>query len=606
MLPRILAGALALTFATACGAECRVAQAELPVRIDGRRPIATLKLNGTEVQMLVDSGAFFSVLSPATAEQLKLQLRRLPDGLRISGYTGRIDAKMTRVDKVSLLGAELRDVEFLVGGNALNAGIQGVLGRNFLSMADTEYDLARGVVRISVPKGDCEETNLAHWAGEAPVVVVPLSDRNERNDAAPRVVVRINGRKGSALLDTGAPSSALTLKAALDAGIEERQLTPAGRAGGAGAGRVKSWIGNVASFEIGGEKISNSRLEINDTEWSADDMRLGLDYFLSHRIYVSKLQRKIYITWNGNPVFALNREVSAQTDMSVAAAAAPIADTDSDGLMRRGAAALARRDPTRALEDLNRACALAPAVAGCFFTRAMAHLELKHTDAALADLDAALRVDAAHPEARLRRAMLRASRGDRPGAQSDLAQLDAELPPSASQRAAIGRLYGQFGQVPEALRQFELWVAVHRKDIALPSVLNARCWLRARMNIELPQALQDCENAVDGDEDQASYRDSLGWTYLRLGDAKRARKAFDGAIERKPRAFSHFGRALALRRLQETAASERDLAIARALDPGIDAAVRREGFEFAEELGPVLPATLATPRPTPGTTATPD
>jgi hypothetical protein len=35
-------------------------QAEIPVRIVDGRPIATLKLNGIEVPLLVDSGAFMS------------------------------------------------------------------------------------------------------------------------------------------------------------------------------------------------------------------------------------------------------------------------------------------------------------------------------------------------------------------------------------------------------------------------------------------------------------------------------------------------------------------------------------------------------------------
>jgi predicted aspartyl protease len=124
---------------------------EISVRIVDQRPIATLTLNGTEVQMLVDSGAFYSLLTASTATQLKLPLRSLPLGVRVEGYTGRIEAKMTRVEKMGLRGVQLNNVEFIVGGNELGAGIMGVLGRNILSMADTEYDLAHGAVRISLP-----------------------------------------------------------------------------------------------------------------------------------------------------------------------------------------------------------------------------------------------------------------------------------------------------------------------------------------------------------------------------------------------------------------------------------------------------------------------
>src|SRR4029453_19609646 len=101
----------------------------------------------------------------------------------VDGYTGPIDVRMTSVRRVGLVGAEVSNVEFLVGGNELGAGIMGILGRNILSVADTEYDLAHGVVRLSVPKGDCDKTDFAYWAGQAPVVVVPLEEKDRRDTA---------------------------------------------------------------------------------------------------------------------------------------------------------------------------------------------------------------------------------------------------------------------------------------------------------------------------------------------------------------------------------------------------------------------------------------
>jgi len=204
----------ALLATVSAWAGCDLQQMEIPVRILDHRPIATLTLNGTEVPMLVDSGAFFSMLSESTATQLKLPLHSLPAGLRIQGYTGRVDAKLTRVESMGLLGARLSNVEFVVGGNELGAGIMGVLGRNILSMADTEYDLAHGAVRLSFPKGECAKTNFAHWAGEAPVVEVPLDGGQYRKDTAIRLEVSVNGKRTLALLDTGAEQTSLTLRAA--------------------------------------------------------------------------------------------------------------------------------------------------------------------------------------------------------------------------------------------------------------------------------------------------------------------------------------------------------------------------------------------------------
>ena len=72
----------------AAAAECHLKQIEMPVRIVNQRPVATLKLNGVEVPMLVDSGAFFSFLQPSAAQQLNLPLTRLPAHIRLQGCTG--------------------------------------------------------------------------------------------------------------------------------------------------------------------------------------------------------------------------------------------------------------------------------------------------------------------------------------------------------------------------------------------------------------------------------------------------------------------------------------------------------------------------------------
>ena len=579
----LLSASAAASAQTPAWASCQIVQAEIPVRIVDGRPIATLKLNGTAVPLLVDSGAFMSILSASAAQQLKLATTALPAGSRVEGITGKIDVRSTRVEKVGLLGTELENVEFLVGGNELNAGARGVVGRNLLGWGDTEYDLAHGVVRLSFPKGYCEKTNLAYWAGEAPVIVVPL-DRSQGDDTQIGISVGINGVRALAVMDTGAATTWMTLRAARRAGMDERSLLPVGRSGGIGEGRENVFLGTVGLFEIGGEKIANSEFVIGDSEYSKRDMLLGLDYFLSHRIYVSRLQGQVYITWNGGPVFVKGRVQPGEYDLRLAALPKDLLHDDADALARRGAAALAAGNFPAALADLNRACELAPGAADHFFARARVHRAMRARQAELADLDETLRLDSGLALARIRRAWLRETLDDRRGAQADLEHLDAVLPPSAHLRSEMGNLYSRFPQVPQALRQLDLWVGTHPKDAELAGVLNSRCWLRARVAIDLPLALEDCKEAVKRDEGAAHHRDSLGWTYLRLGDAARAKSAFDGALKLQESAFSLYGRGLSNLRLNDAAAGERDLAAARKLDPRIDADVLKEGFEFAEAL----------------------
>ena len=65
-------------------------------------------------------------------------------------------------------------------------------------------------------------------------------------------------------------------------------------------------LASFASFKVGDEEIRNPRLRGGDTREGAD-MLLGADFFVSHRIYVSSTQRKMYFTYNGGRVFSASR-----------------------------------------------------------------------------------------------------------------------------------------------------------------------------------------------------------------------------------------------------------------------------------------------------------
>jgi predicted aspartyl protease/lipoprotein NlpI len=585
MTRRLVAAMASLCLAgasMAASTTCHLSQVEMPVRIVNHRPVAFLKLNGTEVPMLVDSGAFFSMLQPATAAELKLPLGELPRNLSVHGYAGRIESKLTRVEQVTLGATTLRDVEFIVGGNELGSGIRGVLGRNFLSMADTEYDLAHGMVRLVFPEGACDKTPLAYWAGDAPLIEAPLLSRKRDDSNAIRVPVSVNGQRLTAVMDTGAVSTRLTLRAARRGGVKEDELVPSGRIGGAGQGRVNSWTSRIATFDFGGERVSNNEFSIDDNDYFDDDMLIGLDYFLAHRIYVSRLQRKVFATWNGGPIFARGAAAGPSADRDAARPAA-LAGDDPQALARRGEARAARGDTAGALADLTRSIELAPELEANWVARARVHWQRQDADQALRDLDEALRLQPALNDARVLRVSLRVQRGQAALALSDLAVLDQALPPTSDLRQRMAQAYADLSMAPEALQQWRLWEDTHANDAALGRMLNSRCWLRTRLKLELSLAVEDCKAAVRADPKEPAALDSLGWAFLQSGDASLAIAAFDAALEIKPIAYSHYGRGLAWHRLGARQAGQRDLAKARQLQPLVDSQVRRDGLPLADD-----------------------
>lgn len=459
-------GAAAATLATAvlglcvallpapASAACKLQSLEMPVTMVENRPITTVGINGQDVKLLVDSGAFYSALTDALATELQLKTSRLPFGMRIDGLTGKMEARQTTVERLKFVRGELKDIDFVVGGNEPGGGARGMLGRNLLSYTDTEYDLAQGIVKLMVPNGDCADTSMAYWAGDTPVSIAPL--QREPGDKTPAITstALLNGKSITVVFDTGA-RSVLSLAAARRAGIAADAMKPAGQLGGAGRGSAKAWVAPVDSFELGGERINNSRLMVGDFDLKDVDMLIGVDFFLSHRLYIAKGQRKIYFTYNGGPVFALN-SVDKADSANGAREDTPL--EDGAAYARRGAAAAARRDYPRALADLDRACALEPTVASHFTLRGTVHRASGQPGEAMKDFDTALALDPAANEARLWRARLREATRDREGALDDLKALDRALSAQAHERRDLAQLYARLDLYDLALPQLNAWI----------------------------------------------------------------------------------------------------------------------------------------------------
>jgi hypothetical protein len=92
----------ALAPSRATAEACKLSAVELPVTMVGTRAIATVGINGTKVKMMVDSGAFFSILTTAAATQLQLPLTRVPPGLEVHGLLGKVETRLTTVKRLEI------------------------------------------------------------------------------------------------------------------------------------------------------------------------------------------------------------------------------------------------------------------------------------------------------------------------------------------------------------------------------------------------------------------------------------------------------------------------------------------------------------------------
>jgi len=563
----------------------------LPVQMAGLRPVISADINGVPARFIIDTGSFFDFLSPAAAAQFKLPLRYGPPGFYVRGVGGSVSPQIATAKTFSVAGLAAKDAQFLVGNNEFGGGEAGLLGQNIFRLADVDFDFANGILRFVKPQ-HCGHLALAYWATPKQFVGEVAVRWTSRQRPSLMGQASVNGHRIEVLFDTGASRSVLSLAAARRAGITPKSagVVPAGRTGGLGRHTIEVWSAPVARFEIGGEAIEHTHLLIGDTGLAnGSDMLLGSDFFLAHHIYVAYSQDKLYFTYNGGPVFDLNARVPAPAAGTPGPGSA-LADTpmDAAAFMRRGMAERTRGQLTPAIADLTHACDMDSADAQCRYQRGLAYWRDHDPRRALADFGAALQRDPGDYEAYLARAELRLAQ-HRAGAADDLRAVDRLAPPEADLRLRLASLYAAVGEYDAVAHQLDLWIQYHAEDNHMPYALGFRCWARAAADVQLPQALADCNRAMQSkldDEHSVFWRlthrtpPGPGWllrdrslVYLRLGDPDKAIADDDAALaqahEGEERASSLYLRGLAELRKGRRAAGEADLDAAGKLRPDI-------------------------------------
>ena len=294
---------LAALLSLQCLAEtprCRLVRiAEWPVRFERDLPVVDGAINGRKINVLLDTGAYASLLTRAAADRLGLATRGNYESM--TGFGGESEVTTTRLDELYIEGAVRNNVRVRVGGERPIPGVDFILGDDFFRNADTEFHYAAGLVRIFQPK-DCRDTPLAYWDKAAQSV--PLED-----DHKVVIAIKVNGKDALALIDSGASSSVVHLAFAAKVGVTPQSpgVVPGGCTGGIGANAVRQWIAPFERVEIQGEVIRDARIGIADfTPELArlmPEVILGTDFLRAHRVLVARSQRKVYFTYSGGTAF---------------------------------------------------------------------------------------------------------------------------------------------------------------------------------------------------------------------------------------------------------------------------------------------------------------
>lgn len=233
-------------------------------------------------------------------------------------------------------------------------------------------------------------------------------------------------------------------------------------------------------------------------------------------------------------------------------------------------------DHTAALADIDRAIALEPAV-DVYLERSRLNAKLGRDAAALKDADAALKLDPGSDAALVQVARLTAKAGKADDAlalvQPRIDEGGKEKPRRMAWKADLQALGGDYAGAVETM---DAAIAAKSGDAAL---LNARCWIKGTGNVALDTALKDCTRAIELADDPTGALDSRAMVYLRLSRFDEALADLNAALEEDPdQQASMYLRGVVLRRQGRLADGDRDLAVARALEPAIDREYKRFGI----------------------------
>lgn len=621
--------------ATGAADECRLTRyPALPVTMLDGYPTIPAELNGMNTRLLVDTGAFVDALSPAEATQFKLPLSATPRDYRILGGLGDLHPSVATVKTLTLGRLSFSNAKFLVGANDLGNGIAGVLGENLYLVFDVEFDFANGMMRF-IRASNCSQRPLAYWGAGQPVYAVQLQGRDMWMPQL-RTTVQVNGHDVYAIIDTGASTSFLSVAAAESAGLWPGSpgAVPVGTSGAI-------WSAPIREIRIGDEKIEHTRILVQpvDNPFFYKWMFIGADFFLSHHVYLATSQAKLYFTYNGGPVFELSAAHAAQDRSRAAAAIAALAHAPSQthapataatpnsalsadvptaaaALMRRGLAYAAQLEFQQAIADLSQACRLAPEDGSCRYQRGVVYWRNRQIDLALQDFDAAVKLDPENFQARLTRAEVRLfvapaslelNSADHPQpkeimprqslgqdleadfkaadqAKDDFDAVDRLAPAEADLRLPLGKDYEGLRQYSQAVHQYDLWITYHPEDYRLAVALVWRCGTRARANLDLERALQDCNRAygvMNPSWWSSKSRWPVSWIaavlnvrsviYLRQGNFSQAAADDSSAIKLQAGdAYAFYLRGLAELREGLKAQGQSDLDAARKLKPDVD------------------------------------
>ena len=301
-------------------AACQLgAVAVLPLKMEHGSAIFTADVNGKPAALILDTGAFGTIIKRSSAERLGVSMSQMDvesSGVGGNRHTFRGTARHMRVGNLNADGMILGGSDFLeeTGGS----GPDGLFGMNMMAAYDIDLDFVGEHAILFEADGECHKPAVALAPPLYDVRLVSI-DNNRQAD----VDITVEGHPIRAEIDSGAAHTVMFRDTAYRLGIDMSGLLAPDhhQARGIGPRTVASMTHVFSSVQIGDLTIRNMAIEIldqpviqkkrlhigslladdTDGEGGGEGMLIGADFMQKVHLWISHSSQRLIMQYPPKP-----------------------------------------------------------------------------------------------------------------------------------------------------------------------------------------------------------------------------------------------------------------------------------------------------------------
>jgi predicted aspartyl protease len=291
-----LAGALCLVPGPADAADqpaCKLTRyASLPLTTEPEGRVAVpVSVEGKNYSFLVDTGGAVATIGPDQAEELGVRQKGAAHAL--TGVAGRFTTSYMSIDSFSIgkLSGSGLDVYVEPRGDL---GFDGTLAPDMMKHYDVDLDFAHS--RMNLFSQDHCPGKVVYWTQQGGYIVLPMQ---VDGGAHIRIPVMLDGKSITAIVDTGATDSIMSMRAAESLGITEDAPDLKLKNSEGFRKRFKEYTYPFHTLDMGGVMVKNPNIIIASNEFMGSfrsDMILGIGILRQLHLYIAYKEEKFYIS----------------------------------------------------------------------------------------------------------------------------------------------------------------------------------------------------------------------------------------------------------------------------------------------------------------------